>query len=246
MSWAARDISFDVKRGETLGIVGESGSGKSTVARMIAGLIEPSTGQVLLDGVSVHSRSLSGRHIVWRRLQMIFQDPYSSLNPRMTVGEALVEPLRNFGVAKGPEARAKAAKALDACGLSARSLELYPAEFSGGQRQRIGIARALVVEPEIIVADEPVSALDVSVQAQIVNLLVDLQAEFKLTYLFIGHDLAVVRHIADRVAVMKDGRIVELEDTDALYETPQQDYTRMLLASSPIPDPRRARAQLYE
>ena len=243
-TWAAQDVSFEVVRGETLGIVGESGSGKSTVGRMIAGLIEPTAGQVLLDGVGVHSRGLGSRHGVWRRLQMIFQDPYSSLNPRMTVAEALMEPLRNFGIARGPEAKAKAAKVLDLCGLSARSMDLYPAEFSGGQRQRIGIARALVVEPEIIVADEPVSALDVSVQAQIVNLLADLQAELKLTYLFIGHDLAVVRHIADRVAVMKSGRIVELADTDQLYDAPRHAYTRTLLSSSPIPDPLKARAQL--
>jgi ABC-type oligopeptide transport system ATPase subunit len=244
--WAAQDVSFDLFRGETLGIVGESGSGKTTVGRMIAGLLDPSEGEVLLGGRAVHAGGHGPRRAVWRRLQMIFQDPYSSLNPKMTVEETLVEPLRNFGIARGVEAREKAARMLDACGLPARSLERYPAEFSGGQRQRIGIARALVIDPEIVVADEPVSALDVSVQAQIINLLVDLQREFKLTYLFIGHDLAVVKHIADRVAVMKGGRVLELGETDSLFANPREEYTRQLLASSPVPDPLIARRQLYQ
>jgi ABC-type oligopeptide transport system ATPase subunit len=243
---AVDGVSFEVRRGETLAIVGESGSGKSTLGRMIASLLQPTSGTVLLDDIDVHAGGRAQQWRVWRRLQMIFQDPYSSLNPRMTVRESLLEPLRNFGIARGAEAEAIAGKMLDACGLAARSLDLYPREFSGGQRQRIGIARALVVKPELIVADEPVSALDVSVQAQVVNLLLDLQAEFGLTYVFIAHDLAVVRQVADRVGVMHQGRMVELGAGEQLFSSPQHAYTRTLLASSPIPDPARARRQLAE
>lgn len=241
---AVDDVSLDVRRGETLGIVGESGSGKSTLGRMIAGLLSPTRGRVLLDGDDVHGGEGRRRRGIWRRLQMVFQDPYSSLNPRMTVRETLLEPMRNFGIARGDAAEARARQLLDACGLPARSLDLFPREFSGGQRQRIGIARALAVRPELIVADEPVSALDVSVQAQVINLMMDLQAEFRLTYVFIAHDLAVVRQIADRVGVMHQGRMVELADSERLFSAPAHDYTRLLLASSPIPDPVRARRQL--
>jgi ABC-type oligopeptide transport system ATPase subunit len=241
---AVDDVSLEVWRGETLGIVGESGSGKSTLGRMIAGLLTPTRGQVLLDGEDVHGGSGARKRAVWRRMQMVFQDPYSSLNPRMTVRDALLEPMRNFGVAQGQAAEDRARRLLDACGLPSRSLNLFPREFSGGQRQRIGIARALAVQPDLIVADEPVSALDVSVQAQVINLMMDLQAEFGLTYVFIAHDLAVVRQIADRVGVMNKGCMVELAASEALFASPVHAYTKTLLASSPVADPRRARQQL--
>jgi len=241
---AVDDVNLQVWRGETLGIVGESGSGKSTLGRMIAGLLTPTRGQVLLYGDDVHGGSGARKRGVWRRMQMVFQDPYSSLNPRMTVRDALLEPMRNFGVARGQAAEDSARRLLDACGLPSRSLDLYPREFSGGQRQRIGIARALAVQPELIVADEPVSALDVSVQAQVINLMMDLQAEFRLTYIFIAHDLAVVRQIADRVGVMHKGCMVELAAGEALFASPSHAYTKTLLASSPVADPKRARQQL--
>jgi len=241
---AVDEVSLEVRRGETLGIVGESGSGKSTLGRMIAGLLAPTRGQVLLDEQDVHGGSGARKRAVWRRMQMVFQDPYSSLNPRMTVRDALLEPMRNFGVAQGQAAEDRARRLLDACGLPARSLDLFPREFSGGQRQRIGIARALAVQPDLIVADEPVSALDVSVQAQVINLMMDLQAEFQLTYVFIAHDLAVVRQIADRVGVMHKGRMVELAASEALFAAPEHAYTKTLLASSPMADPARARQQL--
>jgi peptide/nickel transport system ATP-binding protein len=241
---AVDDVSLEVWRGETLGIVGESGSGKSTLGRMIAGLLVPSRGQVLLEGDDVHGGTGDQKRRVWRRMQMVFQDPYASLNPRMTVRDALLEPMRNFGVARGQAAEDRARRLLDACGLPSRSLDLFPREFSGGQRQRIGIARALAVQPDLIVADEPVSALDVSVQAQVINLLMDLQAEFGLTYVFIAHDLAVVRQIADRVGVMNKGSMVELAPSDTLFTAPSHAYTKTLLASSPIANPRLARQQL--
>ena len=241
---AVDGVSFHVDRGETLGIVGESGSGKSTLGRLIAGLQEPSGGRVLIGGEDVHARRFSSRQAVWRQLQMVFQDPYSSLNPRMTIEEALAEPLRNFRIATGAAAKARAVRMLDACGLPASSLARYPSDFSGGQRQRIGIARALIVEPALVIADEPVSALDVSVQAQIINLLLDLQESFGLTYIFIGHDLAVVRQVAARVAVMYRGRIEEIAAADTLFTAPQSAYTKLLLAASPSTDPARARQQL--
>lgn len=241
---AVDDVSLAVWRGETLGIVGESGSGKSTLGRMIAGLLTPTRGQVLLDGDDVHAGQGARKREVWRRMQMVFQDPYASLNPRMTVRDALLEPMRNFGVAQGQAAEDRARRLLDACGLASRSLDLFPREFSGGQRQRIGIARALAVQPDLIVADEPVSALDVSVQAQVINLMMDLQAEFRLTYVFIAHDLAVVRQIADRVGVMHKGHMVELADSETLFSSPAHAYTKTLLASSPVADPVRARQQI--
>jgi oligopeptide/dipeptide ABC transporter ATP-binding protein len=201
--------------------------------------------------IRVSEREVSGlrgaaRRELWRHAQMVFQDPYSSLNPKMTIRDILAEPLRNFGISRGSDADRLALQVLEDCGLSSRAMNLYPREFSGGQRQRVGIARALILRPRFIVADEPVSALDVSIQAQIINLLQDLQAEYRLTYLFIAHDLAVVRHIASRVAVMYLGRIVELAGSDAIYQRPLHPYTQLLLRSIPIPDPvleaRRTRA----
>jgi oligopeptide transport system ATP-binding protein len=234
---AVDNVSFAIRKGETLGLVGESGSGKSTLGRVIVNLLAATSGSIKLSGREVAGLRGSARRAVWRHAQMVFQDPYGSLNPKMTIRDALAEPLRNFDLARGAEADRLARKALEDCGLSAGALELYPREFSGGQRQRIGIARALILRPDFIVADEPVSALDVSIQAQIINLLQDLQAEYRLTYLFIAHDLAVVRHIANRVAVMYLGNIVELATSNDLYERPLHPYTRLLLRSIPIPDP---------
>jgi oligopeptide transport system ATP-binding protein len=190
---AVDDVSFDILPGETLGLVGESGSGKSTLGRVVVGLLPATSGQSIIAGQSVAGLRGKARKALWRHAQMVFQDPYSSLNPKMTVEDALAEPLRNFGIARGSDAHRLVRDALDACGLSPSAMTRYPREFSGGQRQRIGIARALIVRPNFIVADEPVSALDVSIQAQIINLLQDLKAEFGLTYLFIAHDLAVIR-----------------------------------------------------
>jgi oligopeptide transport system ATP-binding protein len=236
---AVEHVSFDIARGETLGLVGESGSGKSTLGRVIVNLLQADSGSIRVAGHSVESLKGSERRTLWRQAQMVFQDPFSSLNPRMTIRDALAEPLHNFDIARGPQADAMIRKALEECGMSVHAMALYPREFSGGQRQRIGIARALILRPDFIVADEPVSALDVSIQAQIVNLLQDLQQEHRLTYLFIAHDLAVVRHIADRVAVMYLGRLVELAGSRQLYEGPKHPYTQLLLGSIPIPDPRR-------
>jgi oligopeptide/dipeptide ABC transporter ATP-binding protein len=236
---AVDDVSFAIAKAETLGLVGESGSGKSTLGRMIVNLLSPTSGAIRLEDRAVSALRGGERRAFWRRVQMVFQDPYSSLNPKMTVRDTLAEPLRNFEIARGADADRLIVKVLDDCGLGARAMDLYPREFSGGQRQRIGIARALILRPDLIVADEPVSALDVSIQAQIINLLQDLQAEYRLTYLFIAHDLAVVRHIANRVAVMYLGKIVELADSDELYERPLHPYTQLLLRSIPIPDPAR-------
>jgi peptide/nickel transport system ATP-binding protein len=234
---AVDDVSFSIAKAETLGLVGESGSGKSTLGRIMVNLLPPTSGSIRLEERETTHLRRRDRRAFWRRVQMVFQDPYSSLNPKMTVRDTLAEPLRNFGIARGAEADRLIAKVLDDCGLGARAMDLYPREFSGGQRQRIGIARALILRPDLIVADEPVSALDVSIQAQIINLLQDLQAEYRLTYLFIAHDLAVVRHIANRVAVMYLGKIVELARADELYERPRHPYTQLLLRSIPIPDP---------
>jgi oligopeptide/dipeptide ABC transporter ATP-binding protein len=235
---AVNDVSFEIARGETLGLVGESGSGKSTLGRVVVNLVSASAGAITIAGRVVGGLRGRARRDIWRQAQMVFQDPYSSLNPRMTVRDALAEPLRNFGIARGAEADKLIRKVLEDCGLGARAMELYPREFSGGQRQRIGIARALVLRPDFIVADEPVSALDVSIQAQIINLLQDLQAEYRLTYLFIAHDLAVVRHMADRVAVMYLGKLVEVASSAELYARPLHPYTQLLLRSIPIPDPK--------
>jgi oligopeptide/dipeptide ABC transporter ATP-binding protein len=241
---AVNDVSFDIQSGETLGLVGESGSGKSTLGRMVIGLTPPSSGHVTVSGHRVGRLRGGGRKALWRQAQMVFQDPHSSLDPRMTVRDTLAEPLRNFGIARGGEADALIGDMLDACGLGMRTASRYPNEFSGGQRQRIGIARALIVQPAFVVADEPVSALDVSIQAQIVNLLQDLKVSFGLTYLFISHDLAVVRHMADRVAVMYRGRLVEIGRAADLYDNPLHPYTQLLLRSVPIPEPRAEAARL--
>jgi oligopeptide transport system ATP-binding protein len=242
--WARRfvsavdDVSFDIFKGETLGLVGESGSGKSTLGRMIVRLIEASAGRITYDGADVTHLDGAQLRAMRRHVQMIFQDPYASLNPRMTVRDIVAEPLRNFGIAKGEAADTLVRQVLERCGLDATALSRLPRAFSGGQRQRVGIARALVVRPDLIVADEPVSALDVSIQAQIVNLLQDIQADQGLTFLFISHDLSVVRLVADRVAVMYLGRIVELADADAIYDQPRHPYTRLLIEAIPIPDPK--------
>jgi oligopeptide/dipeptide ABC transporter ATP-binding protein len=234
---AVDNVSFTVRKGETLGLVGESGSGKSTLGRVILNLLSATSGSIRIAEREITGLRGAARRSVWRHAQMVFQDPYSSLNPKMTIRDTLAEPLRNFGIARGADAEMRVLKALEDCGLNARALDLYPREFSGGQRQRIGIARALITRPDFIVADEPVSALDVSIQAQIINLFQDLQTEYGLTYLFIAHDLAVVRHIANRVAVMYRGNIVELASANALYEQPLHPYTQLLLRSIPIPDP---------
>jgi len=233
---AVDGISFAVKKGETLGLVGESGCGKSTTGKAILQLNRPTAGSVEFEGTDL--TSVKGRSLrqFRRRMQMIFQDPYASLNPRMSVGSIVSEPLTIHGLAKGRR-KERVEELLQTVGLNPYFASRYPHEFSGGQRQRIGIARALAVEPEFIVCDEPVSALDVSIQAQIINLLQDLQAEFGLTYLFIAHDLSVVRHISDRVAVMYLGHIMEITDRDQIFENPLHPYTKALLSAVPIPDP---------
>jgi oligopeptide transport system ATP-binding protein len=234
---AVDGVSFDIIKGETLGLVGESGCGKSTTGRAILQLYRPTAGDVLFDGENL--TELKGEQLrrMRRRMQMIFQDPYASLNPRMTVGDIIGEPLVVHNISKGNERRERVQDLLRVVGLNPYFVNRYPHEFSGGQRQRIGVARALAVNPDFIICDEPISALDVSIQAQIINLLEDLQAEFDLTYLFIAHDLSVVRHISDRVAVMYLGKIVELTDRAELYENPLHPYTQALLSAVPIPDP---------
>ena len=234
---AVDGVTFNVKRGETLGLVGESGCGKSTTGKAILQLNRPTAGSVHFGGTDltqVRGRSLRSYR---RRMQMIFQDPYASLNPRMSVGSIVSEPITIHNLARGQEKRDRVHSLLQTVGLNPYFASRYPHEFSGGQRQRIGIARALAVEPEFIVCDEPVSALDVSIQAQIINLLQDLQEEFNLTYLFIAHDLSVVRHISDRVAVMYLGHIMELTDRDTIFDDPLHPYTKALLSAVPIPDP---------
>ncbi len=234
---AVDDVSFDIKPGETLGLVGESGCGKSTTGRTILQLYKPTSGHVYFEGEDL--AKMHGEHIrkMRRRMQMIFQDPYASLNPRMTVEEIIGEPMIVHNAARGQQIRDRVKQLLNLVGLSSGLVDRYPHEFSGGQRQRIGVARALALQPALIVCDEPISALDVSIQAQVVNLLEDLQEKLGLTYLFIAHDLSMVRHISDRVAVMYLGVIVEMATRDELYSHPLHPYTQALLSAVPIPDP---------
>jgi oligopeptide transport system ATP-binding protein len=238
---AVDGVSFSVARGQTLGLVGESGSGKSTVCRVMLQLLQPTSGSVRFEGKEIAGLSRRQLRPLRREMQMIFQDPYASLNPRKRVGQIVADPLRLQGVATGAELRTQVQELLERVGLSPEHYDRYPHEFSGGQRQRIGIARAIALKPKLVVADEPVSALDVSIQAQIVNLLDDLQDELGLTYLFVAHDIGVVRHISDRIAVMHDGKIVEQGDADQVCEHPRDDYTKKLLAAVPIPDPSESR-----
>jgi len=234
---AVDGVSLDIKRGETLGLVGESGCGKSTLGKAILRLTEPTGGKVIYGGRDLANLSQSAMRDQRRHLQMIFQDPYASLNPRMTVGSIIAEPIRTFGLEKGKAVDQRVQDLMETVGLNRRFIKRYPHEFSGGQRQRIGIARALAVDPEFIVADEPISALDVSIQAQIMNLMEKLQAEKGLTYLFISHDLRAVRHLSDRVAVMYLGQIVELSDGREIYREPLMPYTIALISAVPVPDP---------
>jgi oligopeptide transport system ATP-binding protein len=234
---AVDGVSLDIRKGETLGLVGESGCGKSTLGRAILRLTEPTGGKVLYNGKDLAHLPQSAMREQRKHLQMIFQDPYASLNPRMTVGNIIGEPIRTFGLARGKSVEQKVQDLMETVGLSRRFIKRYPHEFSGGQRQRIGIARALAVDPEFIVADEPISALDVSIQAQIMNLMEKLQREKGLTYLFISHDLRAVRHLSDRVAVMYLGKIVELANGKEVYRDPLMPYTRALISAVPVPDP---------
>jgi oligopeptide transport system ATP-binding protein len=234
---AVDGISFDIKRGETLGLVGESGSGKSTTGRAVLQLHRPTSGSVHFEGADLVALKGERLRAMRRKMQMIFQDPYASLNPRMTVGEIVGEPLLVHNVGKSKDIEARVRSLLELVKLEPAFISRYPHEFSGGQRQRIGVARALALQPSFIVCDEPISALDVSIQAQVVNLLEELQGQFNLTYLFIAHDLSMVRHISDRVAVMYLGAIMELADRDEIYLRPLHPYTQALLSAIPIPDP---------
>ena len=235
---AVDGISFAIERGKTMGLVGESGSGKTTIGRTIVRLYKPTSGQILFGDQDLASLQGEDLRQLRRRVQMVFQDPFASLNPRYTIGSLVAEPMHVYNVASRTEIRERTAELLKVVGLRAEYIDRYPHEFSGGQRQRIAVARALSINPEFVIADEPVSALDVSIRAQVLNLLQRLQEQFNLTYLFVSHDLSVVRHVADRIAVMYLGKIVELADRDELYRAPKHPYTRALLSAIPIPDPR--------
>lgn len=242
--YAVDGVTFTIHEGETLGLVGESGCGKSTVGRTILRLIDPTAGEISWRGKRIDGLSRASMRSFRKEMQAVFQDPYSSLNPRMRAADIVSEPLRNFERLSKAEGRKRVAALFERVGLRSDQMIRFPHEFSGGQRQRLGIARALSVRPKLIMCDEPVSALDVSVQAQVINLLIDLQKEMQLSYLFVAHDLAVVRHISHRVAVMYLGRIVELADTRTLFENPQHPYTEALLSAVPIPDPTLKREQI--
>jgi oligopeptide transport system ATP-binding protein len=238
---AVDDVSFVVREGETLGLVGESGCGKSTLGRTIVRLLEPTDGQIIFQGTPIEHFGTRRMRPLRREMQMVFQDPYASLNPRKRVGTIVSDPMRIHNLGNRAEQKRRVGEILETVGLSPEHYNRFPHEFSGGQRQRIGIARALALQPKLVIADEPVSALDVSIQAQIINLLDDLQDEFGLTYLFVAHDIGVVRHISDRIAVMHHGKLVETGSADQVCEQPADPYTRQLLASVPIPDPRESR-----
>jgi len=241
---AVDGVSFSVRRGETLGVVGESGCGKSTVGKTVLKLLEPTSGEIRLGGIDVTKFSPGQMWDHRRRIQTVFQDPYSSMNPRLKAGAIVGEPLQNFGIASGSDLDDRVAQLFRRVGLRPENMRKFTHEFSGGQRQRLGIAKALSVNPDVIVADEPVSALDVSVQAQVLNLMIDLQEEYELAYLFISHDLAVMRHISHRIAVMYLGRIVEITDKRTLFTRPMHPYTEALLSAAPIPDPKKKRERL--
>ncbi len=234
---AVDGVSFSIERGQTMGLVGESGSGKTTIGRTIVRLYKPTAGQILFGDKDLAKMGGEELRLARQRIQMIFQDPFASLNPRYTIGSLIAEPMHIYKVASGTEIRERTAELLSVVGLRPEYIDRYPHEFSGGQRQRIAVARALSINPEFVIADEPVSALDVSIRAQVLNLLQRLQKQFDLTYLFVSHDLSVVRHVADRIAVMYLGRIVELADRDELYAAPKHPYTKALLSAVPIPDP---------
>ncbi len=241
--YAVDGVSFTVNAGETLGIVGESGCGKSTTGKVILRLDDPTSGQILLKGQDITNISRREMHPYRKQMQVIFQDPYASLNQRLRAGEIVGEPLGNYGNLSATERREKVADLFERVGLRQDAMHRFPYEFSGGQRQRLGIARALALNPEIIIADEPVSALDVSVQAQVVNLMMDLQEDLGLSYLFIAHDLAIVQHISHRIGVMYLGKLVEITDKESLFRSPQHPYTEALLASVPVPDPRKRKTR---